>query len=61
VSGLQLSKSESEGCLIARLARRVGLENKLIEPGEEVGRKEGAVVCSERLGGILRYYSRRAA
>jgi transposase InsO family protein len=38
-----------------------GLENRLIEPGEEVGRKEGAVICRERLGGILRYYFRRAA
>ena len=38
-----------------------GLENRLIEPGEEVGRKEGEVICSERLGGMLRYYYRRAA
>jgi transposase InsO family protein len=38
-----------------------GLENRLIEPGEEVGRKEGEVICSERLGGMLRYYYRSAA
>jgi putative transposase len=38
-----------------------GLENRLIEPGEEVGRSEGEVICGERLGGMLRYYYRRAA
>jgi putative transposase len=31
-----------------------GLENRLIEPGEEVGRSEGEVICGERLGGMLR-------
>jgi transposase InsO family protein len=38
-----------------------GLENRIIEPGEEVGRSEGEVCCRERLGGMLRYYHRRAA
>jgi len=38
-----------------------GLGNRLIEPGEEVGRREGQVVCRERLGGMLRYYYRKAA
>ena len=38
-----------------------GLGNRLIEPGEEVGRTAGAVACRERLGGILRYYYRQAA
>jgi putative transposase len=38
-----------------------GLENRLIEAGEEVGRKEGDVQCREHLGGILRYYYRQAA
>ena len=38
-----------------------GLGNKLIEPSEEVGRKTGEVECRERLGGILRYYHRKAA
>ena len=37
------------------------LGNRLIEPGEEVGRTTGEVVCRERLGGILRYYYRQAA
>ncbi|HVW38181.1 MAG TPA: integrase core domain-containing protein, partial [Pirellulales bacterium] len=38
-----------------------GLENKLIEPGAEVGKATGAVECRERLGGLLNYYHRRAA
>jgi putative transposase len=38
-----------------------GLENRLINGGEEVGRTTGEVLCRERLGGILRYYHRQAA
>ena len=38
-----------------------GLGNKLINPGDEVGRRKGDVVCRERLGGLLRYYYRQAA
>jgi transposase InsO family protein len=38
-----------------------GLDNGLIEPGEEVGRTAGGVACRERLGGILHYYYRKAA
>ena len=38
-----------------------GLDNQLIEPGEDVGRTLGEVKCSERLGGLLRYYYRDAA
>jgi transposase InsO family protein len=38
-----------------------GLENRLIEPGSEVRRIAGEVQCHERLGGLLRYYYRRAA
>ena len=38
-----------------------GLGNRLIDPGEEVGRIAGDVACRERLGGILRYYHRQAA
>jgi putative transposase len=38
-----------------------GLGNRLIEPGEEVGRTTGERACQERLGGILRYYYRQAA
>jgi transposase InsO family protein len=38
-----------------------GLENRLIEPGEEVGVVIGEVRSRERLGGLLRYYHRQAA
>ena len=38
-----------------------GLGSKLIEPGPEVGRSEGRIVCRQRLGGMLRYYHRQAA
>jgi transposase InsO family protein len=38
-----------------------GLDNELIEPGEEVGREDGQIECRERLGGLLKYYHRRAA
>ncbi len=38
-----------------------GLDNQLIEPGEEVAYKEGKVACRERLGGMLKYYYRDAA
>jgi transposase InsO family protein len=38
-----------------------GLENRLIEPGEEAGCITGEVACRERLGGTLRYYYRDAA
>jgi putative transposase len=37
------------------------LDNRIIQPGEEVGRHEGDVQCRERLGGMLRYYYRDAA
>ena len=38
-----------------------GLGNRLIEPGEEVGHADGEIVCHRRLGGLLRYYYRKAA
>ena len=38
-----------------------GLENQLINPGENVGNTDGSVQCSECLGGMLRYYYRDAA
>jgi putative transposase len=38
-----------------------GLANKLIEPGPAVGSLDGEVACRERLGGLLKYYHRRAA
>ena len=37
-----------------------GLGNRLIEPKEDVGTQTGRVVCRRRLGGLLRYYYRKA-
>ena len=38
-----------------------GLCNRLIDPGMEVARATGEICCRQRLGGMLRYYYRRAA
>jgi transposase InsO family protein len=38
-----------------------GLDNRLITPGEELIRTSADVDCRERLGGLLRYYHRKAA
>ena len=38
-----------------------GLDNRVIDPGEEVGVPDGAIACRERIGGLLRYYYRQAA
>jgi putative transposase len=38
-----------------------GLGNRIIEPGDEVRCTSGKIACRERLGGMLRYYCRRAA
>ena len=38
-----------------------GLDNRILEPGEEVSRSTGDIECRERLGGLLRYYYRKAA
>ena len=38
-----------------------GLGNRVIEPGENAGQKIGQIVCHERLGGLLKYYERKAA
>ena len=38
-----------------------GLDNRVIDPGKEVGRRAGELLCRERLGGLLRYYHRKAA
>ena len=37
-----------------------GLGNQPIQPEESVGKAEGEIRCSERLGGLLRYYHRAA-
>ena len=38
-----------------------GIGNRLIAPGAEAGRTSGRIACHERLGGLLRYYYRKAA
>jgi len=38
-----------------------GLDNRLIEPANNIGQPTGDVVCHERLGGLLKYYDRKAA
>ena len=38
-----------------------GMGNRILAPGDEVGRTFGDVECRERLGGLLRYYYRKAA
>ena len=38
-----------------------GLENKLIQPSDEVGQIAGRIESRERLGGMLKYYYRTAA
>ena len=38
-----------------------GLGHQILEPGPEVGRTVGEIVCRERLGGLLKYYHRQAA
>jgi transposase InsO family protein len=38
-----------------------GLDNRRIDPNEDVGLSDGDVQCRERLGGMFRYYYRQAA
>ncbi len=38
-----------------------GLNNELIEKPSDEPNRDGAVECQERLGGVLKYYERRAA
>ena len=38
-----------------------GLSNQLIDPEKGVGAVAGKIECRERLGGMLKYYHRRAA
>ena len=38
-----------------------GLDNELIEPVEDPDSVAGRIECRERLGGLLKYYHRRAA
>jgi hypothetical protein len=38
-----------------------GLSNQIIDPEDNVGAIAGKIECRERLGGMLKYYHRRAA
>ena len=38
-----------------------GLDNGIIDPGDEVGQVAGNITCRQRLGGLLKYYHRKAA
>ena len=38
-----------------------GMGNRILVPDDELRRTSGAVECRERLGGLLRYYYRKAA
>lgn len=38
-----------------------GLSNQIIDPEGDVGAIAGKIECRERLGGMLKYYQRRAA
>jgi transposase InsO family protein len=38
-----------------------GMNNKILLPADVAGHKAGKVECRERLGGLLRYYYRKAA
>jgi putative transposase len=38
-----------------------GVGHKIPLPGAEVGQTVGTIECRERLGGLLKYYHRKAA
>lgn len=38
-----------------------GLDNRLIDPSDEVGRTKEDMECRNRLGGTLKYYYREVA
>ena len=38
-----------------------GMDNELLTPAACAGSTDGQLICRERLGGMLKYYSRRAA
>jgi hypothetical protein len=43
------------------LRNHQGLENMLINPSEEMGQTGGEIECHEELGGLLKFYCRKAA
>ena len=38
-----------------------GIDNRLIEPGDQAESASGGIQCAQRLGGMLRFYHRAAA
>lgn len=38
-----------------------GLDNRLIEPIDDIGKADSEIICRERLGGMLKFYHRKAA
>ncbi len=38
-----------------------GIDNRLIEPGDQAESASSAIECVQRLGGMLRFYHRAAA
>ncbi len=49
------------GCARDAERNHQGLDNKLIDPVDDIGKAEGDIVCRERLGGMLKFYHRKAA
>ncbi len=52
-------KEYTQHCHLER--NHQGLDNELIEKQSDELHVNGAVECRERLGGVLKFYSRRAA
>ena len=61
VLAVNLMSSPGAGKTALLEATIEGLGGRLIDPDPTAGRREGRVVCRERLGGLLRYYHRRPA
>ncbi len=61
--GEKMLRNAISSCLVHyhRHRNHQGLDNRLIEPADEVGQTDGEVRCQESLGGVLRYYYRDAA
>jgi hypothetical protein len=38
-----------------------GIDNQLLDPVDDIGKAVGEIVCRERLGGMLKFYYRKAA
>ncbi len=49
------------GCARDAKQNHQGLDNKLIDPVDDIGKTDGEIVCRERFGGMLKFYHRKAA